>query len=269
LCEAWIKRNERGQLVIQYPQLEYVVSWVDSAFTDKRENDPCGMVVLGVWRSEGKGRIERRGDGTYVRMPDEIGYPKVILLHGWEKWLTMHGPPDEVPAGVEKEDWLKPAYFEQRSEQWGLVEWVVHTNNRYKVDHCGIETQGGGLTLAQEIHRLHQGRDWGVEVVPAKHDKVARAYAEVHIWSNRQFYVPTFADGTYPSWCTPLIDQACIFPKSKTKGFTDSLTGALAHLRQIGLLERKEEWDKAEEELRDYERYRPPSGPYGGLPYPV
>jgi predicted phage terminase large subunit-like protein len=269
--EMWPPLDQEGNLMkgyinqgrIRYPAFEYVVAWVDTAFTTKQENDFCAMCVFGVFRAEGKGRIEKRNDGTFVRVADDYGFPKVMLVYGWQKRLTIHGPPQEVPVGVDARDWNGPQYREKRQETWGLVEWVADTCKRYKVDHLGIETQAAGHTLEQELARLHSDNIWTVELVPAKGDKVARAYAVQGIVSSKQFYVPTFEDGSHPSWATPIVDQWLIFPKGRHDDATDVMTGALRHLRDIGIFDRREDWHAEEERAQSWQTNRRTTLPYG------
>jgi predicted phage terminase large subunit-like protein len=256
--EAWPPLDEMGEPPIGaivngriiYPALEYVVAWLDTAHTIKEENDFCAMLTFGVFRAEGKGRIERQADGQYIRVADDQGYPKVLLLNAWLKRLTIHGPPEELPPGVDLKTWNSPQYLLERQKNWGLVEWVHHTAKRYKVDHLGIETQAVGHQLEQELHRLHSDATWSVELVPARGDKVARAYAVQGIVSSRQVYLPTFPDGTYPSWVDPCLDQILMFPKGRHDDATDAFCAGLKHLRDIGIFERRGEYEIAEEQSR-------------------
>jgi predicted phage terminase large subunit-like protein len=256
--EAWPPLDEMGEPPIGaivngriiYPALEYVVAWLDTAHTIKEENDFCAMLTFGVFRAEGKGRIERQADGQYIRVADDQGYPKVLLLNAWLKRLTIHGPPEELPTGVDLKTWNSPQYLLERQKNWGLVEWVHHTAKRYKVDHLGIETQAVGHQLEQELHRLHSDATWSVELVPARGDKVARAYAVQGIVSSRQVYLPTFPDGTYPSWVDPCLDQILMFPKGRHDDATDAFCAGLKHLRDIGIFERRGEYEIAEEQSR-------------------
>lgn len=256
--EAWPPLDEMGEPPIGaivngriiYPALEYVVAWLDTAHTIKEENDFCAMLTFGVFRAEGKGRIERQTDGQYIRVADDQGYPKVLLLNAWLKRLTIHGPPEELPPGVDLKTWNSPQYLLERQKNWGLVEWVHHTAKRYKVDHLGIETQAVGHQLEQELHRLHSDATWSVELVPARGDKVARAYAVQGIVSSRQVYLPTFPDGTYPSWVDPCLDQILMFPKGRYDDATDAFCAALKHLRDIGIFERRGEYEIAEEQSK-------------------
>lgn len=248
---------------IQPPALEYVCGWVDTAFTDKQENDFCAMVVLGVFRAEGKGQIERRADGVYVRVADELGFPKVIVLHAWKKRLTIHGPPEEIPPSVDYKEWREsPRYRDQRMAQWGLVEWVADTVGRFKIDYLGIETQAAGHTLEQELYRLHSDLPCTIELIPARGDKVARGYAVQGSFSSRQIYFPTNEDGSYPTWLTPLADDLFVFPKGQHDDLVDALTGGVKHLRDNFLFERRESWEAEEERSMEWGRNKPVALPY-------
>ena len=252
--------NERGG--IRMPALEYVVGWVDTAYTERQENDFSAMTVVGIFRAEGKGVIVPNGNGTFTRIADDYGFPKAVVLHAWQKRLTIHGPPQEIPDGISLEQWNSPRYLDQRREKWGLVEWVADTVKRYKVDYLGIETQAVGHTLEQELVRLHQDLSCVVELVPARGDKVARGYAVQGSFSSRQIYFPTYEDGSYPTWLTPLADQLFVFPKGAHDDMVDSLTGAIKHLRDTGLFERREEFDRAVEHSLQWTTNRRVSLPY-------
>ncbi len=268
--ESWPPTNPDGSFPrdmvnngrIRYPAFEYVCACVDTAFTTKQQNDRSAMVVLGLFRAEGKGRIERRGDGTFVRVADDYGYPKVLIMYGWAKRLELHGPPEAVPDGMTREEWASPGMRLQRQENWGLVETVADTCSRYKVDHLTVLTLGQGHGLEQELRRLHSDRDWGVSMEAEVGDKEARAYAVQHLFSSRQIYGPMYEDGSLPSWLDPLLDEVCIFPRGQHDDYMDAICGALRHIRDIGLMERRESWDKAEERSLMWESNKRPAMPY-------
>lgn len=252
--------NERGG--IRMPALEYVVAWVDTAYTAKQENDFSAMTVVGIFRAEGKGTIVPNGNGSFTRIADDYGFPKAIVLHAWQKRLTIHGPPQQLPPGITLEQWNSRDFANQRREKWGLVEWVADTVRRYKVDYLGIETQAVGHSLEQELARLHVDLPCAVELIPARGDKTARGYAVQGSFSSKQIYFPTYDDGSYPSWLTPLADQLFVFPKGAHDDAVDSLTGAIKHLRDTGMFERREEFDREEESTMSWERNRRVPMPY-------
>jgi predicted phage terminase large subunit-like protein len=59
---------EDGKL--RFPLVDYIIAWLDSAYTEKTENDPSAMVVFGIFK--------------------RYGIPKVILMEGWNERLEFH-----------------------------------------------------------------------------------------------------------------------------------------------------------------------------------
>lgn len=53
------------------PSFSYVLGILDTAYTEKEENDPCAMTVLGLF-ADGKGN------------------PNVMLIAAWEEWLEFN-----------------------------------------------------------------------------------------------------------------------------------------------------------------------------------
>jgi hypothetical protein len=60
--------KEKGK----WPDFDFVLVSVDSAFTEKEENDPTGCTTWGVWTDPAD------------------GYPKVMLIMAWRKHLPLH-----------------------------------------------------------------------------------------------------------------------------------------------------------------------------------
>ena len=79
--EFWDKAlaEKYGKNEDQFPDMEIVVGSVDTAYTEKKENDYSAMVVLGVWR-------------------DMEGYPQVMLMYFWQKRLAFHDLSEEIVA---------------------------------------------------------------------------------------------------------------------------------------------------------------------------
>jgi hypothetical protein len=61
----------------KWPDFDFVLVSVDSAFTEKEENDPTGCTTWGVWTDPAD------------------GYPKVMLIMAWRKHLPLHGEDQE------------------------------------------------------------------------------------------------------------------------------------------------------------------------------
>jgi predicted phage terminase large subunit-like protein len=62
---------EHGSTPDKYPGFEYILASLDTAYTEKEENDPSALSIWGVFR-------------------DSAGNPKIFLMHCWEDWLRIH-----------------------------------------------------------------------------------------------------------------------------------------------------------------------------------
>lgn len=217
----------------RYPPMDYIVASLDGAYTEKQENDPSALTVWGIWQKGGQSArriLSRNGEVADV-IDDRDTIPCVMLMHAWEKRLPIHGPDTERMPG---EDDIK--YKIRSAENWGLVEHVIDTCNKYNVDMLLIESKGPGLSVAQEIKRLQRTNTWGVQLInPGSLDKVARAYAVQPTFSNGVVYAPD------KDWADKVITQCENFPKVKHDDLVDSLTQALKYLRERNLIRRPEE----------------------------
>jgi predicted phage terminase large subunit-like protein len=224
---------------IKPPALEYIIASLDTAYTEKEENDPSALTVWGMFR-------------------DIDDYPKFILLNAWRKRLEIHGP--EIPRmpGESLE-----SHQLRSQDNWGLVEWVGHSCQKYKVDRLLIESKSAGISVAQEVRRLYGRADWGVELVEPKGDKVARAYAQQHLFSEGMIYAP-FKDGQWIEWAQMVIDEAAVFPKAAHDDLVDSMTQALKHLRMSGLAMRRDEVQYERDEAVRYRKAPAPLYPSAG-----
>jgi len=192
----------------KFPTLTYVVASVDSAYTEKEENDPSALVVVGVFENE-------------------HGFNRAILMHAWRRRLKFSGP-EVIPAPGEK----SLAFRARQQKAWGLVEWVGHTCNQFKVDRLLIENKASGISAAQTLANSHPHAGWAIQMVDAKVDKVARALAVQPSFAQGMIYVP------FPlrEWGAMVMDEMEYFPKGKFDDLTDAMTHAVKHLRDIGLL---------------------------------
>lgn len=207
-----------------FPQFDYVCASLDGAFTANEQNDPSALTVWGTFSTPGR----RRG---------------IMLCHAWRKFLEMHGPKveregDEIlrPGMSPKEVSRRNAMFKERaSEFWGLVEWTVDTCRRFRVNVLLIEAKASGITVSQEIRRLYKNEDFSVILVTPVGDKVARAHAVVHVWSQGLVYAPE------RDWADMVKDEMATFPRGRFKDLTDSATQGMKHLRDLGLAQRPDE----------------------------
>jgi len=202
-----------------FPQLDYIVASADTAYTQAEQNDPTGFVIFGSFK-------------------DVKGFTKLILLTAWRKRLEIHGHDTERRHGETEGEWIK-----RTQKNWGLCEWLAYSCKRFKVHRLIIEGKASGLSVAQEMRRLHSGEGWSVHTVTPEGDKVARAYAVQSLFSDNMIYAPD------REWAQMVIDEMASFPKGTFKDLTDATTQVLKHFRDIGLAIRREERDMAEEDM--------------------
>ena len=217
---AIIKREWWNVWEGRWPKPNFTIAALDSAYTTKAENDPSALTV---WR-------------CYT---DEEGRPKIVLCAAWEKRLQLNGKTVERLAGETDAE-----YRQRASKDWGLVDWVADTCNELQVDRLLIEGKASGISVAQEIKRLHATKTWAVVMVdPKGRDKVARAHAITSLFVDGMIYAPK------REWAQAVIDQAAAFPKAAHDDLVDSMLYCLDHLRTIGLAIRSEEHERELQEL--------------------
>lgn len=183
-----------------YPAIEFVLAALDTAYTEKEENDPSALTIWGVFR-------------------DEHGNPKVILMYGWSERLEFSDLVEKVMDTCTTTKKANPK-----------------SKYRFPVDRLIIESKASGLSVYQEIHKQIQiSGKFGVELFdPKKYgDKTARLYSVQHLFSSDMIYVPWI----YPlgfTWVNEVIQQVSLFPKAKHDDYVDTVSMALRYLRDMG-----------------------------------
>jgi predicted phage terminase large subunit-like protein len=205
-----------------FPTCEFVLASLDTAYTEKQENDASALTIWGTFK-------------------DQNGNPKVVLLYCWQERL-------EFPELVQKV--IDSCTVDRRKTN-------VPTGKRFKVDRLLIESKASGLSVAQELHRtIGFSGQFGVELFnPTKlGDKVARAYAIQHLFSENLVYVPWPLDKDGKEdpmgykWVREMLDQVSVFPKGAHDDLVDSCTMGLRWLRETGFMVRSEEHAFSEQE---------------------
>jgi predicted phage terminase large subunit-like protein len=219
--ETWMEEG--------YPPFDYIVASVDTAYTTKTENDFSALTVWGVFSGDistmraenfvnARGKMRNNADEAArfdegVRIRDMLdsnpeSVPRVMLMGAWQERLEL-------------------------SE---LVAKVASTCRKFRVDKLLVEGKASGLSVAQELRRLYGAEDWAVQLInPGSLDKLARVYSIQHLFSEGIIYAPD------RSWADLVIRQCEVFPKGKNDDLVDTVSMALRHLRETGLLVRAPE----------------------------
>ena len=206
-----------------FPPFDYIIASLDTAYTEKTENDYSAMVVLGVFYGDTVAHAGRilgaDGRPQYIDRSYSEGAPKVMLMAAWQERLELHD----------------------------LVNKVADTAKKLKVDKLLVENKAAGHSVAQEIRRLYNHETFATQLDdPKRQDKTARLYSIQAIFSSGMVYAPD------RQWVEMVINQVATFPKAKHDDLTDALTAGVRHLRDLGLLAMKEERIAEIEQMKQY-----------------
>lgn len=195
----------------KFPVFDYVLGSLDSAFTEQERNDPSALTIWGIFQND-------------------QGQNRAMLVHAWRKHLEFSGPRLLQSPNESKGQWIV-----RTQPTWGLLEWVKHTCERFKVDNLLIEAKASGMSAAQELRNRYGRLDFGVQLCPVKGSKEARAYAAQPTFSQLLVYAPA------RDWSEMVIEEMEAFPKHKYDDLADSSTQAIKFMRDAGLLSTDEE----------------------------
>jgi phage terminase large subunit-like protein len=205
-----------------YPQCELVLGSLDTASTEKEQNDASALTIWGIFR-------------------DGQGSPKAILLYAWEGRLEINdlvilvGLLCSVEKRPDSEYQKALALFNRGDEQ-------TDTLYRVPVDRLLVENKNTGISVAHELIRLfgHSG-NFAVELIDPKQfgDKVARIIACEPMFADEMVYAPDRA------FAERVINNVAAVPKTSKWDTPDSVSQALLYMRKTGLLLRKDEQARA------------------------
>lgn len=205
--EWWLSWEDKA-----FPPMDYILASLDTAYTEKTENDFSAMTVWGVFTSDTVAQARRIID--HNGRPIDTGRsfadpaPKVMLMGAWQERLPLHE----------------------------LVVKVAKTCKDLRVDKVVIENKAAGISVAQEMRRLYSNEGFAVQLHdPRSTDKLSRLYSVQHLFAEGMVHAP---DRT---WADMVITQVGLFPHGKHDDLVDTVSMALRHLRDLGMLIRAPE----------------------------
>lgn len=215
---------------VAYPPMEFIIASLDTAYTTKTNNDFSALTIWGVFSGAKAIPATRfvRHDGGSVDYEESQGR--------FDAASQAHFPTARMGGGDLPRVMLMDAW-QERLELHELVDKVAVTCRKMKVDRLLIENKAAGHSVAQEIRRLYGHEDWAVQLIdPGSQDKLARLYSIQHLFAEGMIHAPDrrFAD--------QVITQVEAFPKGKHDDLVDTVSMALRHMRDLGLLVRAPEW---------------------------
>lgn len=212
-----------------YPQFDYVIASLDTAYTEKEENDASALTIWGIYKNENQ-------------------QPRIMLIYGWQDRLALPDLVEKVAATCTQSPLPNTSKYKH--------------SQRFRIDKLVIESKASGISVYQELQRtIGFSGQFAIELFnPTKlGDKWARVYSVQHLFSEGLVYVPwpKEKEGMNKGqpgpkaykWAEEIIDQITIFPRGAHDDYVDSMSMGLRWLRDSGLLLRNEEhaYDEHEE----------------------
>ncbi len=219
-----------------FPAMDFIMAYVDTAYTEKTINDPSAMIVWGVFSGDTQIRqshlVDRDGERMEMNATALETGVKVMMIDAWTERLELNA----------------------------LVQKVAATAKKHKVDSVVIENKASGISVAQEIRRLYGSEQFAIQLNdPKSQDKLARLYSVQHFFEDGMVFAPE------RSWSDMVITQVGQFPRGRHDDLVDCCSGALRHLRDCGLIIRAAERLAELESVKERGNYRPQVEPL----YPV
>jgi predicted phage terminase large subunit-like protein len=190
-----------------YPAMDFIVASLDTAYTTKSDGDYSALTIWGVFSGDVMARSVKTEDGVERAYSQQ--HPRVMLMSAWAERLELHE----------------------------LVKKTADSCRSMKVDRLLIENKAAGISVAQEIRRLFGHEDWAVMLIdPKSQDKLSRLYSIQHLFAEGMVFSPDRA------WADKVMTQVGAFPRGKHDDLVDTVSQALRHMRELGMLTRGEEW---------------------------
>ena len=196
----------------KFPLMDYIIAYLDTAYTENTMNDMCAMTVWGVFTGDATTQasriLDQMGRPVFMGRTESEGAPRVMLMHAWAERMELHQ----------------------------LVVKGALTCKSLKVDKLLIENKAAGISVAQELRRLYGNENFAVQLDdPKSEDKTARLYSVQNLFAAGMVFAPD------RPWAEQVFTQVGQFPRGKHDDLVDTVSGALRYLRKAGLLTMAEE----------------------------
>src|SRR5207248_864476 len=151
---------------------------------------------------------------------DKEDAPRAMLTDAWRGRPRLRGVPDSPNP----------------SERMGLVERVYHLATKNRVDVVLIEQKTRGTDLYNELERLTQEWPFALQYFAPVKSKDIRLEACVPLFTNERVWAPD------KDWAETVVAEIASAPRGKYNDLCDTVSAALLHSRDHGLLSLGEEF---------------------------
>lgn len=220
----------------KFPIMSYTVLSLDTAQTEKKQNDPSAAVVLGVCRDIWENR-------------------RLILMWAWSERLELYDLVKKVEETCKKFK-VDRVLIEDKASGYPVAQ---ELRRRFRVI---------GDTMSRNP-KTQDRADFGINLVTPEGDKVARAISTQNLYECGMIFAPADSTGNgdylFKDWADKVITELETMPKGTHDDLADAMSQGLLHLRQLGLAQMP---DEDELERADDNKYKSAPIPlypaYGG-----
>lgn len=201
-----------------WPELDYILASLDTAYGEKQENDFSALTIWGVFTLSDVGTelatqtLNRYGTRHQIERVYTEAAPHVLLMDAWRERLPFHE----------------------------LVQKTLKTCRHYKIDRLLVEDKAAGLSVIQELRRITSAEEFGIQAITPKGDKWQRLHSVSHLWQEKMIHAAS-AGPVWREYAEMVIREVEVFPKGKHDDLTDTVSMAAKFLRDNGLLTRAPE----------------------------
>jgi predicted phage terminase large subunit-like protein len=187
-----------------YPPVSYVLASIDTAYTEKQENDFSAMTVWGIFEND-----------------NEV--PCAILMNAWAERLELHDLVLKIGATAKK---FNVDHMLVENKATGIS---VEQELRRIFSYENFSVQMIDPKNQDKIARAYSVQPIMSEGCVMKEGVIQRVGPGI-VYAPLDF-----------SWADLVITQCAAFPKGKHDDIVDTVTQALRFLRQTGMISRGEE----------------------------
>jgi len=191
----------------KFPVMSYTVLSIDTAQTEKKQNDPSAGVVLGICRDQWENR-------------------RVMTMWSWAERLEFYDLIKKIEETCRKFV-VNRVLIEDKASGIPLAQ----------------ELRRRGMNISERLAQNPKTKDradFGVQLLTPEGDKVARAYSVQNLFECGLIYAPAEDSGNgeylFKDWAEATITELAELPKGQRDDRADAMTQALIHLRTIGLI---------------------------------
>ena len=207
--------EECGKFGVPWPKLpimSYTVLSLDTAQTEKKQNDPSAAVILGVCRDQWENR-------------------RLILMWAWAERLELYDLIKKVEETCKKFK-VNRVLIEDKASGHPVAQEL-----RRRARHIS--------DVLSHNPKTQDRSDFGVQLISPEGDKVARAYSVQNLFECGLIYAPAEGTGNgdylFKDWAEKVVTELAELPKGQHDDLADAMTQALVYLRTLGLAQMPDE----------------------------